>query len=102
MRTALLARILYQLRQGGPFSRIEDHTADARAGQLRPQPLAPSCCLLRPILAFQCPTTQTVTGSVIGVGAARKVSAVRWNALMAAVFYARYQGLSCNLRLAYY
>jgi inorganic phosphate transporter, PiT family len=49
-------------------------------------------------------TTHTVTGSVIGVGAARKVSAVRWNvagniviawiitlpaaALMAAVFYA--------------
>jgi PiT family inorganic phosphate transporter len=49
-------------------------------------------------------TTHTVTGSVIGVGAARKVSAVRWNvatniviawiitlpaaALMAAIFYA--------------
>jgi PiT family inorganic phosphate transporter len=48
-------------------------------------------------------TTHTVTGSVIGVGAARKVSAVRWNvatniviawvitlpsaALMAAIFY---------------
>jgi PiT family inorganic phosphate transporter len=49
-------------------------------------------------------TTHTVTGSVIGVGAARKVSAVRWNVatnivvawiitlpsagLMAALFYA--------------
>jgi PiT family inorganic phosphate transporter len=49
-------------------------------------------------------TTHTVTGSVIGVGAARKVSAVRWNvatnivvawlitlpaaALVAAIFYA--------------
>jgi PiT family inorganic phosphate transporter len=48
-------------------------------------------------------TTHTVTGAIIGVGAARKVSAVRWNiasniviawiitlpaaALMAALFY---------------
>ena len=48
-------------------------------------------------------TTHTITGSIIGVGAARKVSAVRWNiasgivfawiinmpasALIAAVFY---------------
>jgi PiT family inorganic phosphate transporter len=49
-------------------------------------------------------TTHTITGSIVGVGAARKVSAVRWNvassiviawvltlpaaALMAALFYA--------------
>ena len=48
-------------------------------------------------------TTHTITGSIVGVGAARKVSAVRWNiasniviawvvtlpaaALMAALFY---------------
>ena len=32
-----------------------------------------------PPLSLRSSTTQTVTGSVIGVGAARKVSAVRWN-----------------------
>lgn len=54
-------------------------------------------------------TTHTITGAIIGVGAARKVSAVRWNvasnvvvawvltmpaaALMAALFYELYRFL---------
>ena len=54
---------------------IEDHSTDASARYLR-RPAAPSCCLLATYLGIPVSTTHTVTGSVIGVGAARKVSAV--------------------------
>jgi inorganic phosphate transporter, PiT family len=86
------------------------HTVGSKITRLTP---VQGCCastagaimlFVATFLGIPVSTTHTVTGSIIGVGAARKVSAVRWNvasnivvawvvtlpaaALMAALFYA--------------
>jgi len=40
----------------------------------------------RPFSACRSRTTHTITGAIVGVGAARRVSAVRWNVASSIVY----------------
>ena len=58
---------------------VEHHAADADAGLLRRGRRARITLFAATWLGIPVSTTHTITGAIIGVGAARKVSAVRWS-----------------------
>ncbi len=66
---------------------LEDHPADARAQRLlRRGRRRDHLCSSPPHFGVPVSTTHTITGAIVGVGASRRLSAVRWNVAGSIVF----------------
>ena len=57
----------------------QDHPPDAACRASAPRPAGAITLFVATYLGVPVSTTHTITGAIVGVGAARRVSAVRWN-----------------------